>query len=66
MLSLREKAITLLGLRNAIVMSAPGQLYDEVQDHLVRLAAEQGISLELLNQVREEHQAWLAELGFAT
>jgi hypothetical protein len=64
MLTDREKAITLLGMRIALTMV--GYPVGETFRRLRAIARESGITDELLEETRKEHQAWLKELGFDT
>jgi len=59
----REKALALLGLRNALIITMPGSTHDATITRLREIANQQGVSDEVLEEVRLEAETWLHKIG---
>jgi hypothetical protein len=62
-LTAREKALALLGLRNALIITMPGSTHDATITPLREIAHEQGVSEQVLEEVRLEAETWLQKIG---
>jgi hypothetical protein len=59
----RKKAVAPLSLNNALIITMPGSTHDATITRLREIANQQGISDEVLEEVRLEAETWLQQIG---